>query len=202
MNKKQCRDALDLYKKFLIRMDRVAEFLKVAEVCLQQITINMLHFAIVELLKMVLQTTGKHTLFSCVLYCFLLLIWYVSVINLYLPWNKTKTSDHCKNTLEVEYLKLENALYVCSNKLPKGRFDFFTKSWIGCAEWLQFLLHFETWDLNFIFLHLVNGLHPHLCKKIIWVRVTLFHVWSVLKHGVFFFRMLELIKVIYQTSQR
>jgi phosphatidylinositol-binding clathrin assembly protein len=32
MNKKQCRDALDLYKKFLIRMDKVAEFLKVAEV--------------------------------------------------------------------------------------------------------------------------------------------------------------------------
>lgn len=31
MNKKQCREALDLYKKFLIRMDRVAEFLKVAE---------------------------------------------------------------------------------------------------------------------------------------------------------------------------
>lgn len=34
MNKKNCRDALDLYKKFLIRMDRVAEFLKVAEVSL------------------------------------------------------------------------------------------------------------------------------------------------------------------------
>jgi hypothetical protein len=32
MNKKHARDALDLYKKFLIRMDRVAEFLKVAEV--------------------------------------------------------------------------------------------------------------------------------------------------------------------------
>jgi len=31
MGKKQTRDALDLYKKFLIRMDRVAEFLKVAE---------------------------------------------------------------------------------------------------------------------------------------------------------------------------
>ncbi|XP_018407648.1 PREDICTED: phosphatidylinositol-binding clathrin assembly protein LAP [Cyphomyrmex costatus] len=31
MNKKQCRDALDIYKKFLIRMDRVGEFLKVAE---------------------------------------------------------------------------------------------------------------------------------------------------------------------------
>lgn len=32
MNKKNARDALDLYKKFLIRMDRVADFLKVAEV--------------------------------------------------------------------------------------------------------------------------------------------------------------------------
>ena len=32
MQKKSARDALDLYKKFLIRMDRVAEFLKVAEV--------------------------------------------------------------------------------------------------------------------------------------------------------------------------
>lgn len=31
MNKKNARDALDLYKKFLIRMDRVADFLKVAE---------------------------------------------------------------------------------------------------------------------------------------------------------------------------
>lgn len=33
MNKKQCRDALDLYKRFLVRMDKVGEFLKVAEVC-------------------------------------------------------------------------------------------------------------------------------------------------------------------------
>lgn len=31
MNRKQCREALDIYKKFLIRMDRVAEFLKTAE---------------------------------------------------------------------------------------------------------------------------------------------------------------------------
>ncbi|XP_057663951.1 phosphatidylinositol-binding clathrin assembly protein LAP-like isoform X2 [Diorhabda carinulata] len=31
MNKKQCKEALDIYKRFLIRMDRVAEFLKVAE---------------------------------------------------------------------------------------------------------------------------------------------------------------------------
>lgn len=37
MNKKQCKDALDLYKRFLVRMDRVGEFLKVAEVCLHYI---------------------------------------------------------------------------------------------------------------------------------------------------------------------
>lgn len=37
MNKKQCREALDIYRKFLIRMDRVAEFLKVAEVCKKNI---------------------------------------------------------------------------------------------------------------------------------------------------------------------
>lgn len=36
MNKKQCRDALDLYKKFLTRMDRVGEFLKVAEVSFKE----------------------------------------------------------------------------------------------------------------------------------------------------------------------
>lgn len=40
MNKKQCRDALDLYKKFLTRMDRVGEFLKVAEV---SISCNVRH---------------------------------------------------------------------------------------------------------------------------------------------------------------
>lgn len=31
MNKKQCRDALEIYRRFLVRMDRVSEFLKVAE---------------------------------------------------------------------------------------------------------------------------------------------------------------------------
>ncbi|KAL1517506.1 hypothetical protein ABEB36_001262 [Hypothenemus hampei] len=31
MNKKQCKEALEIYKKFLIKMDHVAEFLKVAE---------------------------------------------------------------------------------------------------------------------------------------------------------------------------
>ena len=33
MPKKQAKEALDLYKKFLIRMERCAETLKVAEVC-------------------------------------------------------------------------------------------------------------------------------------------------------------------------
>jgi hypothetical protein len=32
MNKKQCREALDIYKKFLDRTDKVSSFLKVAEV--------------------------------------------------------------------------------------------------------------------------------------------------------------------------
>jgi len=31
MNKKNCKEALDIYKKFLVRMDKVSEFLKVAE---------------------------------------------------------------------------------------------------------------------------------------------------------------------------
>ncbi|KAH7726921.1 Protein UNC-11 e [Aphelenchoides avenae] len=31
MNKKQCRDALDTYKSFLLRLDKVSEFLRVAE---------------------------------------------------------------------------------------------------------------------------------------------------------------------------
>ena len=37
MNKKQCREALDIYKRFLVRMERVSEFLKVAEVSYQAI---------------------------------------------------------------------------------------------------------------------------------------------------------------------
>lgn len=41
MNKKQCRDALDLYKKFLTRMDRVGEFLKVAEVSRIEFILNV-----------------------------------------------------------------------------------------------------------------------------------------------------------------
>lgn len=32
MNKKNCKEALEIYKKFLARMDSVKEFLKVAEV--------------------------------------------------------------------------------------------------------------------------------------------------------------------------
>lgn len=62
MNKKQCRDALDLYKKFLTRMDRVGEFLKVAEVSVSlsarlflvlslQTFLILLNFAIIFLVK-------------------------------------------------------------------------------------------------------------------------------------------------------
>jgi dsDNA-binding SOS-regulon protein len=36
MNKKQCREALDIYKKFLDRTDKVSNFLKVAEVSVAQ----------------------------------------------------------------------------------------------------------------------------------------------------------------------
>ena len=32
MNKKQCREALDIYKKFIDRTDRVSQYLKAAEV--------------------------------------------------------------------------------------------------------------------------------------------------------------------------
>jgi hypothetical protein len=35
MNKKQCREALDIYKKFLERTDKVSSFLKVAEVSIR-----------------------------------------------------------------------------------------------------------------------------------------------------------------------
>lgn len=32
MNKKHCKEALDIYKKFIVAMDKVSDFLKVAEV--------------------------------------------------------------------------------------------------------------------------------------------------------------------------
>lgn len=35
MNKKQCREALDMYKKFLERTDRVSQYLKIAEVIMK-----------------------------------------------------------------------------------------------------------------------------------------------------------------------
>jgi hypothetical protein len=35
MNKKQCREALDMYKKFIERTDRVAQYLKIAEVIMK-----------------------------------------------------------------------------------------------------------------------------------------------------------------------
>ena len=39
MPKKQAKDALDLYKKFLVRMERCAETLKVAEVSISVLRI-------------------------------------------------------------------------------------------------------------------------------------------------------------------
>ncbi len=45
MNKKQCREALDIYKRFLVRMERVSEFLKVAEVSV----IGIYHALVVEI---------------------------------------------------------------------------------------------------------------------------------------------------------
>jgi hypothetical protein len=40
MNKKQCREALDIYKKFLDRTDKVSNFLKVAEVSIDFFSID------------------------------------------------------------------------------------------------------------------------------------------------------------------
>ena len=34
MNRKQCREAFDLYKKFVVRMEGVGKFFQVAEVCM------------------------------------------------------------------------------------------------------------------------------------------------------------------------
>lgn len=39
MKKNQCKEGLDIYKKFLTRMTRISEFLKVAEVNLSQSTL-------------------------------------------------------------------------------------------------------------------------------------------------------------------
>lgn len=36
MKKVQCKEGLDIYKKFLTRMTRISEFLKVAEVGVRQ----------------------------------------------------------------------------------------------------------------------------------------------------------------------
>ena len=44
MNKKQCREALDIYKRFLVRMDKVSEFLKVAEVSFERWRVKKSHF--------------------------------------------------------------------------------------------------------------------------------------------------------------
>jgi hypothetical protein len=46
MHKKNARDALDYYKKFLTRMDKVSEFLKVSKVAVVfYLLSNMYHFS-------------------------------------------------------------------------------------------------------------------------------------------------------------
>lgn len=41
MKKVQCKDGLDIYKKFLTRMTRISEFLKVAEVKKQGLEMSL-----------------------------------------------------------------------------------------------------------------------------------------------------------------
>ena len=67
MNKKQCREALDIYKRFLVRMERVSEFLKVAEVseALYFAIVNVVAFVVVapSLLWQCRLTSAVHVLF-------------------------------------------------------------------------------------------------------------------------------------------
>jgi len=47
MKKNQCKEGLDIYKKFLTRMTRISEFLKVAEVnCLSWLSLNLLFLSL------------------------------------------------------------------------------------------------------------------------------------------------------------
>ena len=48
MNKKECKQALDIYKKFIVRMERVSDFLKVAEVGICRATCNSLVWCSVQ----------------------------------------------------------------------------------------------------------------------------------------------------------
>lgn len=43
MKKNQCKDALDIYKKFLYRMTKLSEFLKVAEVSSHKVIFECTH---------------------------------------------------------------------------------------------------------------------------------------------------------------
>lgn len=43
MKKNQCKDALDIYKKFLYRMTKLSEFLKVAEVSSHKVIFESTH---------------------------------------------------------------------------------------------------------------------------------------------------------------
>lgn len=53
MNQQQCKHALDIYKKFIARMDRVRAFLRVAEVKQILFTISHVYFTLIELCVLV-----------------------------------------------------------------------------------------------------------------------------------------------------
>lgn len=48
MKKNQCKEGLDIYKKFLARMTKLSEFLKVAEVnnstCMGRLTVSYMYW--------------------------------------------------------------------------------------------------------------------------------------------------------------
>uniref|UniRef100_A0A8P0S8P2 Clathrin coat assembly protein AP180 n=2 Tax=Canis lupus familiaris TaxID=9615 RepID=A0A8P0S8P2_CANLF len=56
MKKGQCKDALEIYKRFLTRMTRVSEFLKVAELALIKVTFLTSHSSLMETLEQHLNT--------------------------------------------------------------------------------------------------------------------------------------------------
>lgn len=66
MKKNQCKEGLDIYKKFLTRMTRISEFLKVAEV-------SCLLFICMDFDEIIIQM--KEILkYSCIFYLYLVVV--------------------------------------------------------------------------------------------------------------------------------
>ena len=51
MNRKHCKEALDHYKKFVVRMEGVGNFFKVAEVLIDFVLIFFIIFPVHEVLR-------------------------------------------------------------------------------------------------------------------------------------------------------